>query len=71
MTKLPQSSFRASAYAPNKRYDVFRESMGCVFDLDKPTRTGREFDARIESYLLGDCAFVRTDTVGHVWSRLD
>jgi AraC-like DNA-binding protein len=71
MADLARTEFVASAYEPTKRYDAFRETMGCVFDLGRPTKTGSNFDARIESYLLSDCLFVRTETAGHTWSRTE
>lgn len=66
MSSLPRTLFRTDAYAPEKRYDAFRETMGCAFDLEKPTKVGDEFYANIETYLVGECAFVQTETVGHI-----
>jgi len=68
---MAETSFRASAYSPNERYDIFRESMGCVFDVDRPTRKGADFDAKLDTLMFGECAFIRTETVGHTWSRTE
>jgi AraC-like DNA-binding protein len=69
IAKLPRTEFRAAGYAPSNRYEVFRESIGCVFDIDKCAKSGAEFDASMETYLVGECMMVRTETAGHAWSR--
>lgn len=67
---VPHSVFSLEAVAPSERFDLWRDSINCVFEVDAPKeRRKAGFEAEVDAHLVGDLAVVRTRTLAQSWAR--
>jgi AraC-like DNA-binding protein len=69
--RVPRTVFSVDDLPLARRYDVWRESIACIFDVDR-SRTLRQddvFHATVDSHLIGPIMLARTATRRQVWRR--
>lgn len=68
---VPSARFTVDHLPPKRRYEVWRESIACIFDVDAPqsTRQDEAFRATVDAYLIGPLMLARTTTRRQSWDR--
>lgn len=68
--RVPNTVFTLDAIAQRERYDVWRDSISCVFqaDAEKDVREAG-FSARVDANMFGPLMLVRTESQKHAWRR--
>jgi AraC-like DNA-binding protein len=68
--RVPRSVFSVDNIPAGDRYDVWQESISCIFDVDADRGTRRDgFSASVDSHLFGQVLLARTTTVRQTWTR--
>lgn len=69
--KIPSSRFTVEPLRPKERYEVWRESIACIFDVegDRDIRRGDRFRARIDAHMIGPVMLARTTSLQQDWKR--
>ena len=66
----PRSLFSVDGLAPAERYDAWKESASCIFDVDAALEDqGPDFFASVEAQMFGQVMLARTSTVKQTWQR--
>ena len=67
---VPRSLFTVESVPARHRYEVWRESISCIFDVDadRPTR-GPDFAASVDAHMFGQLLLGRTRTASQSWTR--
>ena len=67
---LPYTCFQVSGVPKNERYDLWQESISCIFKAST-TRDRREqnFFARVDAHMLGPLMLARAGSTAHDWER--
>ncbi len=65
----PRTSFGTDHLPARRRYEVFREAIGVVYEVSSPTREGEDFHASMESTLADQILFITCETVGQKFRR--
>ena len=62
---MRRARFNLDGMAPTRRFEVWRESIACIFDVERTAgqRTRDDFDATLESRTIGPLM------IAHTWSR--
>lgn len=66
------SRFSVEHLPAQQRYEVWRDSIACIFDVDRPGRAGDdngEFHASIDAHMIGSLMLARTVTCRQTWRR--
>lgn len=64
------SVFDVRDIEPSNRFEVWRESINCIFDVETDMEArGDDFHASLESDIFGSIMIVETKTVAQRWSR--
>lgn len=66
---IPVSFFQTTELPKDKKYEAFRESIGVIFEVNRPHRPLAQFDAWIRSKLIGELMLVECETVGQNFTR--
>ncbi|SDF89456.1 helix-turn-helix domain-containing protein [Thalassobaculum litoreum] len=68
--RVPNTVFDVDMVARPERYDVWRDSISCIFqaDADKEAR-GQDFHALVDANMFGPLMLARTESHEHVWRR--
>lgn len=69
-TIIPQSLFTVDHLSEHERYDFWRDSISCVFDVecDRDLRQ-KNFNARVEAQICGQLMLAATTTLKQNWER--
>ena len=69
-TIIPQSVFSVDEVVAHERFDYWRDSIACVFDVEceKEYRT-KDFNARVEAQICGQLMLAATTTLKQRWER--
>jgi len=67
---VPNAVFTVDEAPDKERFDVWKESISCVFDVEAATdiRKG-EFNATVDAHILGPVMLARTQTHQQKWTR--
>lgn len=69
-TPVPRTVFSVSDVAQEDRFGLWKESISCIFDVERGGDLPREeFRARVEACLLGELMLARTASVRQSWAR--
>lgn len=68
--KVPQAIFRLDGVPDAERFDFWRDSISCIFEVeaDADMRDGN-FDAEIDANMFGQVMLARTTTLEQRWAR--
>ena len=67
---VPRSVFSVDSVPTGERYDVWRESISCIFDVDADRSTRQDgFAASVDVHMFGPVLLGRTTTVRQEWTR--
>lgn len=68
---VPHARFTVDHLPPKKRFEVWRESIACIFDVDGPraTRQDEAFHATIDAHLIGPLMLARATTLRQIFDR--
>ena len=68
---VPSARFTVDHLPPRRRYETWRESIACIFDVDGPRalRQVDGFHATVEAQLIGPLMLARTTTLRQSWTR--
>ncbi|RCK41444.1 hypothetical protein TH25_23755 [Thalassospira profundimaris] len=68
---IEKSVFDTQGIEERLRYDVWRESISCIFNVDGPreSRDPGTFNAVIKSLRVGNLVMAETSTVAQLWQR--
>lgn len=68
--RVPNAVFDVDMVARPERYDVWRDSISCIFqaDADKDARGG-DFRALVDANMFGPLMLARTQSHEHLWRR--
>ena len=68
--RVPNTVFNLDAIDQSERYEVWRDSISCIFqaDAEKDVR-GADFSAHIDANMFGPLMLARTESQKHVWRR--
>lgn len=66
---VAHSLFCVNDYAPGERYDVWKESIASIFDVEAEKDVAAHFQAILEAYLIGPLMLARTETRQQRWTR--
>ena len=70
ISRVPHSVFSLDAVPVAEQFDVWRESIGCLFEVDVPKeRRAEGFRAELDAHVIGDLAMARTHTQAQEWAR--
>ncbi|WP_067340438.1 helix-turn-helix domain-containing protein [Stappia indica] len=70
ISRVPHSVFSLDAVPLADRFEVWRESIGCVFEVGVPReRRVNGFRAELDAHVIGDVALARTSTEAQSWAR--
>lgn len=70
ISRVPHSVFSLDAVPVAERFDVWRESIACLFEVDVPKERRTEgFRAELDAHVIGDLAMARTHTQAQEWAR--
>ena len=69
-TLIPQSLFTVDHLSEHERYDFWRDSISCIFDVecDRDVRQNN-FNARVEAQICGQLMLAATTTLKQNWER--
>ncbi|MCT4654777.1 MAG: helix-turn-helix domain-containing protein [Cohaesibacter sp.] len=69
-TLIPTSVFSVDDVAQHERYEVWRDSISCVFDVETDREIRQEnFGARVEAQICGQLMLASTTTLKQKWER--
>ncbi len=66
------SRFSVDHLPPQQRYEVWRDSIACIFDVERAVNHGGddgEFHATIDAHMIGSLMLARTVTRAQIWKR--
>lgn len=65
---MPHARFRLDDAPRHERYDLWRDSIACVFEVEAPkeVRGGGDFSAEIDAHMLGPVMLARTQILEQV-----
>ncbi len=64
MSTIPRTHFTTDGISPKDRFDVFRDSMSVIFDVElEKTRDPQPFKAEVEAYMLDQLMIARTSSI--------
>ncbi|WP_119459140.1 helix-turn-helix domain-containing protein [Rhodospirillaceae bacterium SYSU D60014] len=68
---VPTTRFTVDHLAPERRYEVWRDSMACIFDVDAPRaiRQDKAFHATVDAHLIGPLLIGRVTTRRQIFDR--
>jgi AraC-like DNA-binding protein len=68
---VPTTRFTVNHLPPERRYEVWRESMACIFDVDAPRaiRQDEAFHATVDAHLIGPLLIGRVTTRQQTFDR--
>lgn len=68
---LLSTSFSVNDLPADQRYEVWRDSISCIFDVDPGPRSKQDGDffASIDAHMLGSLMLARTHTRHQLWAR--
>lgn len=67
---VPKSVFSVDHVADKEKYDAWRESIACIFDVDadKDVRS-QDFSCSVSANMFGPVMLARTETLEQTWER--
>ncbi len=67
---VPHAVFSLNGVGDRERYDLWRESISCIFEVeaDREVR-GEDFHAEIDAHMFGSIMLARTESRGQQWTR--
>lgn len=67
---IPHSRFSVDGAPVGKRYELWHDSIACIFDVDAPRETRNErFSALLDAHMLGPIMLARTQSLAQAWAR--
>jgi AraC-like DNA-binding protein len=67
---VPHAVFSVDGVGPRERYDIWHDSIACIFDVDaRPDVRKDDFNAKVDAHMLGPLMLARTSTRNQVWQR--
>lgn len=66
---VPCCYFSVRDHRPGERFEVWRDSISSIFDVEAEKEVIADFDASIVAHLVGPLLFARTETRRQSWSR--
>lgn len=68
---VPNSVFSLDCVKEAERYDLWKESISCLFevDSDRETRTSGKFEAHVDASMFGPIMLTRAQTLRQDWHR--
>lgn len=69
--KTPHAVFSVEEVKPNERYDLWKDSISCIFEVDakKDVRHNKNFSACIDANMFGSVMLATTSTAQQSWDR--
>ncbi|WP_417336222.1 helix-turn-helix domain-containing protein [Halobacteriovorax marinus] len=67
--KVPYSTFNTDTYNKKDKLDVYKESMGIVFDTEADKEIVSRFEAQIHSFLLSEIMLIDCTTLDQYFER--
>jgi AraC-like DNA-binding protein len=70
MNAIPRTHFTTDRISPKDRFDVFRDSMSVLFDVElEKNRDSQLFKADVEAYMLDQLMLARTSSIQASYNR--
>ena len=68
---VPNAVFSLDSVLRKERYDLWRESISCIFEVDgdRESRSSDTFKAEIDATMFGPIMLARTQTMQQDWRR--
>ncbi|MRH77588.1 helix-turn-helix domain-containing protein [Spiribacter sp. C176] len=67
---LPHTRFQVDEVPNKERYDVWHESISCIFEVNAAReRREKDFFAQVDAHMLGPLMLARAATTAHDWQR--
>src|SRR3546814_18628923 len=68
---VPSARFTVDHLPPRRRYETWRESLACVFEVDGPRTLGQDdaVHATVAAQLIGPLMLARPTTLRPSWTR--
>lgn len=67
--KVPYSTFNTSSYSSKEKLEVYKDSMGIVFDTENDASSLEQFEAQIHSFLLSEIMLIDCTTLNQYFER--
>lgn len=67
---VPHAVFDVSEVLPKERYDIWRDSISCIFTADAhKDQRSLDFSASVDAHMFGPLMLARSNSCAHEWAR--